>query len=206
MTSAALGEGDGAQGKTHPLRTVLLDLGPLVVFFAVNALAPGDDVDQAVWATGAFMVAMTAAMIYTYWKDRKVTPMQLITLVLVGVFGGLTIYLHDEAFIQMKPTISYLLFAGILFGGLFTGRPLLKLVLAAGMPPLSDRGWRKMTLNWALFFTAMAVANELARAYLTFDQWVNFKVWGLTILGFVFALTQVPLLNRYARQKKTEER
>ncbi|MEE4349747.1 MAG: septation protein IspZ [Pacificimonas sp.] len=180
------------------LRTAL-DLGPLVVFFAVNALAPGDDVNQAVWATAAFMAAMTLAMGYTYWKVRKITPMQIVTIVLVGGFGGLTIYLRDEVFIQLKPTISYLLFGVVLAVGLFTGRPLLKLVLESGMPSISEAGWRKMTRNWALFFFAMAAANEAARAFLTFDQWVQFKVWGLTILGFVFAMTQVPLMTRYAK-------
>lgn len=175
-----------------------LDFGPLLVFFAVNALAPGDDVTQAVTATAAFMVALVIAMALTVWMTRKVTPMQIVTAVVVGVFGGLTIWLRDETFIQMKPTITNLLFAAILFTGLYTGRPFLKLVFESGFPKVSDTGWRILTRNWALYFLALAVLNEVLRHVLTFDQWVQFKVWGLTVIGVIFAMTQVPILTRHA--------
>lgn len=201
----SLDEPGGLNPKEPAGLRFALDFGPLLVFFAVNALAPGDDVDQAVWATGAFMAATVVAMIVSYWKTKKVTAMQWVTLVIVGVFGGLTIWLHDETFIQMKPTVVYLVFAAVLFTGLFTGRPLLKLVLQSGFPPLTDKGWMLMTRNWGLFFIGLAVLNELARAFLTFDQWVQFKVWGLTILGFLFAFTQVPLLSRHSAGKPSDE-
>lgn len=201
----SLDEPGGLNPKEPAGLRFALDFGPLLVFFAVNALAPGDDVDQAVWATGAFMAATVIAMIVSYWKTKKITAMQWVTLVIVGVFGGLTIWLHDETFIQMKPTVVYLVFAAVLFTGLFTGRPLLKLVLQSGFPPLTDKGWMLMTRNWGLFFIGLAVLNELARAFLTFDQWVQFKVWGLTILGFLFAFTQVPLLSRHSAGKPSDE-
>ncbi|MGB7405371.1 MAG: septation protein A [Pacificimonas sp.] len=181
-----------------------LDFGPLLIFFAVNSFAPGDDVNQAVWATGAFMIALALAMAYTIYKVRKVTPMQIVTAVIVGVFGGLTIYLRDETFIQVKPTAVYLLFAGVLFTGLFTGRPLLKLVLESGFPDMTDAGWRVMTRNWALFFLALAILNEIVRAQFTFDQWVQFKVWGITIISIVFALTQAPLMMKHSSEKERD--
>lgn len=197
-------EPGGLNRKESPGLRLALDFGPLLVFFAVNALAPGSDIDQAVWATGAFMGATVIAMIVSYWKTRTVTMMQWVTLVIVGVFGGLTIYLHDETFIQMKPTVVYLIFAAVLLTGLFTGRPLLKAVLESGFPPMTDRGWHLLTRNWALFFLALAVLNEVLRQVLTFDQWVQFKVWGLTILGFVFAASQFPVMNRHAKDEPPE--
>ena len=120
------------------------------------------------------------------------------------MFGGLTIYLHDETFIQMKPTVVYLIFAAVLLTGLFTGRPLLKMVLESGFPPMTDRGWHLLTRNWALFFLALAVLNEVLRQVLTFDQWVQFKVWGLTILGFVFAASQFPIMTRHAKDSPAD--
>ena len=177
-----------------------LDFGPLLIFFAVNSFAPGDDVDQAVWATGAFMASLAAAMLYSFWKTRHVSAMQIVTAVIVGVFGGLTIYLRDETFIQIKPTIVYLLFAAVLFTGLVTGRPLLKLVLESGFPAMTDAGWRILTRNWGLFFLAMAILNEVVRHAFTFDQWVQFKVWGATALSFVFALSQAPVLMKHAQE------
>ena len=195
----SLDEPGGLNRKEPPGLRFALDFGPLLVFFLVNAFAPGDDVDQAVWATGAFMAATAVAMAVSYWKTRRVTTMQVVTAVIVAVFGGLTIFLHDETFIQIKPTAVYLLFAAVLFTGLFTGRPLLKMVLESGFPPLTDRGWHLLTRNWALFFLALAALNEVMRAVLTFDQWVQFKVWGLTVLGFLFAMSQFPTLQKHAK-------
>lgn len=179
-----------------------LDFGPLLVFFAVNSFAPGDDINQAVWATGAFMVAIAIAMTFSFAKTRRITPMQIVTGIVVAVFGGLTIWLRDESFIQIKPTAVYLLFGIVLLTGLFTGRPLLKLVLESGFPSMGEAGWKILTRNWALFFLALAGLNEIARAYLTFDQWVQVKVWGFTIISFVFALSQAPILMKHAEGEK----
>lgn len=184
--------------KASSLR-VALDFGPLLVFFAVNSLAPGDDVNQAMWATGAFMIATAVAMTVSKVKTGRVGPMQWFTGIIVAVFGGLTIYLHDERFFQIKTTIIYAMFAAILFFGLLTGRPLLKLVMESGFPEMDDLGWKKLTRNWAFFFLAMAILNEGLRAYLTFDQWVAFKVWGVLVISMIFAASQAPILMKHGK-------
>lgn len=179
---------------------VALDFGPLLVFFAVNSLAPGDDVNQAVWATSAFMIATAIAMIVSKVKTGRVGPMQWFTGIVVAIFGGMTIYLRDESFFQIKTTIIYAMFAAILFFGLVTGRPLLKLVLESGFPEMDDHGWKKLTRNWAIFFLAMAILNEGLRAYLTFDQWVAFKVWGVLVISMIFAAAQAPILMKHGKE------
>jgi intracellular septation protein len=184
--------------KASSLR-VALDFGPLLVFFAVNSLAPGDDVNQAVWATSAFMIATAIAMIVSKVKTGRVGPMQWFTGIIVAVFGGMTIYLRDESFFQIKTTIIYAMFAAILFFGLLTGRPLLKLVMESGFPEMDDHGWKKLTRNWAFFFLAMAILNEGLRAYLTFDQWVAFKVWGVLVISMIFAASQAPILMKHGK-------
>lgn len=178
-----------------------LDFGPLLVFFAVNSLAPGDDVNQAVWATTAFMIATAIAMIVSKVKTGRIGPMQWFTGIIVAVFGGMTIYLRDESFFQIKTTIIYAMFAAILFFGLITGRPLLKLVLESGFPEMDDHGWKKLTRNWAIFFLAMAILNEALRYYLTFDQWVAFKVWGVLVISMIFAAAQAPILMKHGKDE-----
>lgn len=174
-----------------------IDFGPLLIFFLVNTLAPGGDLQRAITATGAFMLATAAAMLVSRIKAGAISPMLWVTGVVVLVFGGLTIYLRDERFIQVKPTIVYAAFALVLIFGLVTKRPVLKYVLETGFPAISDEGWRKLTRNWALFFVAMAVLNEVVRAAVSFDTWVQFKVWGVTILSFAFAMAQAPILMRH---------
>lgn len=177
-----------------PLPTGLklaLDFGPLLIFFAANKF--GD----VFIATAAFMAATVVAMAISWAKTRHVPPMLIFTGVIVMVFGGLTLWLQDATFIKLKPTLIYGMFAGILFFGLATKRSYLKLVLGEALPAMDDKGWTKLTRNWALFFVALMVANEVARQLLTTDQWVNFKVWGVTAATFVFAMAQAPLLARH---------
>lgn len=168
-----------------------LDFGPLLVFFAANKL--GD----VFMATAAFMAATVVAMAISWWKTRHIPPMLIFTGIIVVVFGGLTLWLQDATFIKLKPTLIYGMFAGILFFGMATKRSYLKLVLGEALPALDDAGWAKLTRNWALFFVALMGANEVARQLLTTDQWVNFKVWGVTAATFAFALAQAPLLARH---------
>jgi intracellular septation protein len=196
--------------KSEPQGTskLLIDLGPLLVFFLVNFFAPVDPLVKIFVATGAFMVAMVAAMIYSAIRFRSVSPLLWFSGVTVVILGGLTLWLHDETFIKMKPTLYYLLVAGLLAFGLMTGRPLLKLVLGSAYPGLDAEGWRKLTRNWAWFFLGMAVLNELVWRNSTTNFWVGFKLWGAIPLTFLFAAANVPMLLRHgltAENAKPEE-
>ena len=179
----------------HPLFKLATELGPLMIFFIANAKF------NLFVATGAFMVAVTAAMIASYVVTRHVPMMAIVTAVVVIVFGTLTLLLHDETFIKMKPTIIYVMFAVLLFGGLWFNKPLLAIVFDSVFE-LTDEGWRKLTLRWATFFLALAVVNEIVWRTQTTDFWVSFKVFGVLPLTFIFAALQFPLLQKYALTKE----
>lgn len=168
-----------------------IDFGPLLVFFIANS------VRGVFTATAAFMLATAAAMIISKIKLGRVSPMLWLSGVMVLGFGGLTLWLHDETFIKLKPTIVYVMFASILFFGLVTGRPTLRIVLETAYPGLDDAGWHKLTRNWGLFFIAMAILNELVWRTQTTDFWVAFKLWGVTPLSLVFAMAQAPILMKH---------
>jgi intracellular septation protein len=167
-----------------------LDLGPLVLFFLANARF------GIFAATGVFMVAVVIALAVSYAITRHLPVMPLVSAVIVMVFGGLTLVLHDETFIKVKPTIIYLLFGAVLAGGLMLGKPLLAIVFDQ-MYHLTDEGWRKLTVRWMFFFFALAALNELVWRTQSTDFWVNFKVFGALPLTFGFALLQYPLLAKY---------
>ncbi|MCM8730121.1 inner membrane-spanning protein YciB [Hephaestia sp. GCM10023244] len=196
-----------------------VDYAPLVVFFVVNFLVPAevamrivagatpflDGVDKLgavviariILATASFVLATIAALIVSRIKLGRISPMLWISGVLVLVFGGLTIYFHDPRFIQLKPTILYAMFAGVLGFGLMTGRPLLEALLGAAYPGLNALGWRKLTRNWAVFFVAMALLNEIVWRSTSWDFWVGFKLWGALPLTLLFAVANVPMLMRH---------
>ncbi len=176
---------------------LLIDLGPLLVFFLANFFAPVDPLGRIFVATGAFMVAMVAAMIYSAIKFRRISPLLWFSGAMVVILGGLTIWLHNETFIKVKPTIYYLLVSGLLGFGLWSGKPLLKMVLGSAYPGLTDAGWSKLTRNWALFFLFMAVVNETVWRNSTTDFWVGFKLWGAIPLTFLFAALNIPMLLRH---------
>ena len=167
-----------------------LDLGPLVLFFFANARF------GIFAATAVFMVAVVIALAVSYAITRHLPVMPLVSAVIVMVFGGLTLVLHDETFIKVKPTIIYLLFGAVLAGGLMLGKPLLAIVFDQ-MYHLTDEGWRKLTVRWMFFFFALATLNELVWRTQSTDFWVNFKVFGALPLTFGFALLQYPLLAKY---------
>src|SRR5690606_17075903 len=148
-------------------------------------------------ATGAFMAAMVAALVFAAIRYRYVSPLLLFSGVMVVVLGGLTIWLHNETFIKVKPTIYYLLVAALLGFGLATGRPLLKLVLGSAYPGLDEEGWRKLTRNWAIFCAAMAIVNEAVWRNATTDFWIAFKLWGAIPATLLFAVANVPMLMRH---------
>ncbi len=168
-----------------------LDYGPLIVFFL------GFKFVGVFAGTAIFMAAIIAAVIISLWKIGRVAPMTWLSAFLVVGFGGLTIWLHDERFIQLKPTIIYGLLATILFIGLIRGKPMIKYVLEHAIEGVTDRGWMILSRNWALFFVAMALFNEALRATVSFDTWLTVKVWGLTLLSMAFGAANVPMLMRH---------
>jgi intracellular septation protein len=177
--------------QLNPALKLVLDLGPLLIFFAANSRF------GIYVATGAFMAAILIALAVAYALTRHLPIMPLVTAVVVMVFGTLTLVLHDELFIKVKPTIIYVLFGGVLLVGLAFGKSLLGLVFDSVFH-LTEEGWRKLTVRWALFFLALAVLNEIVWRTQTTDVWVSFKVFGVVPLTFLFAALQYPLLTKYA--------
>jgi intracellular septation protein len=180
---------------------LLIDLGPLLVFFLVNFLAPVPAVTKIFVATGAFMVAMVVAMIFSALRYHRISPLLWFSGVMVVILGGLTIWLHDRTFIQMKPTIYYALVAAVLAFGLATRRPLLQQVLGSTYPGLSEEGWQKLTRNWALFFAFMAILNETVWRNTSWNFWIGFKLWGALPLTFLFAAANIPMLLKHGLMK-----
>jgi intracellular septation protein len=176
---------------------LLIDVGPLLVFFAANFFAPVPPALKIFVATGAFMAAMVAAMIYSALRFRRISPLLWFSGVLVVLMGGVTLWLHDETFIKVKPTLYYLFIAALLGFGLVTGRALLKNVLGSAYPGLDDDGWRKLTRNWAVFFAFMAALNELVWRNSSTDFWIGFKLWGALPLTFLFAAANIPMLLKH---------
>src|SRR3978361_1346373 len=174
----------------HPLFKLATELGPLMIFFGANAKF------GLFVATGAFMVAVIVAMIASYVVTNHIPIMALVTGVVVIVFGTLTLVLHDETFIKVKPTIIYGLFAVILGGGLLFGRSFIAIMFDQVFN-LTPQGWRVLTLRWALFFLGMALLNETIWRTQSTDFWVAFKAFGVIPLTMLFALTQMPLVKRY---------
>jgi intracellular septation protein len=214
--------------KSHDGRIrALVDYGPLALFFIANFLLPAEVarriVDaftgtlsgmgrleallmaRVIVATAVFVIASAVALIIAKTKLGRVPPMLLISAGLVIVFGGLTMYFRDPRFIQMKPTIVYFIMAATLGFGLATGRPLLETVLGGVYPGLTPLGWRKLTVNWTIFFAVMAVLNEAVwRGAGTafgetkgWDLWTIYKVWIVIPATFLFAIANVPMLMRH---------
>jgi intracellular septation protein len=179
-----------SEKSASPLVKLLIDLGPLLAFFVAYGRA------GIYWATGVLMLATLAALLASWRLLGRVTAVPLLTAILVVVFGGLTFYLDDPSFIKLKPTIINLLFAGVLVVGLLTDRPLLKVLLGEAFR-LTEEGWRKLTVRWALFFFALAILNEVVWRSFSESAWVNFKVFGIVPLTILFALAQLPLLKRF---------
>jgi intracellular septation protein len=189
-----------AKAETNPGGLgMALDFAPLLIFFLVYKFSnPGGSPLTAILAgTVAFMIAIAIAMLIARIKLGKVSPMMWLSTALVLGFGGLTLYFRDPRFIQIKPTIIYTLFAVALFGGLLTGKPLLKFLLQSAYDGLDEEGWMKLTRNWAVFFAGMAVLNEVMRAALDFDLWLTLKVWGVTVLSMIFAFANIPMMMRH---------
>ena len=180
---------------------LLIDLGPLLIFFLVNFLAPVPAALKIFVATGAFMIAMIAAMLFSAVRYRTISPLLWFSGVMVVILGGLTIWLHNEMFIKMKPTIYYALVAGLLGFGLATDRPLLQRVLGSTYPGQDEDGWKKLTRNWAVFFAGMALLNEAVWRNSSTSFWIGFKIWGAIPLTFLFAAANIPMLLKHGLMK-----
>jgi intracellular septation protein len=180
-----------------PQHKLMLDFGPLVAFFLV----------QRAWgllaATALLMVLLPIAVAITWRAEGRLPVVPLVGAAIVIVMGGATLYLQDERFIKLKPTLLYGLFALVLLGGQLAGRPLLKALLGSALE-LSDAGWRALSWRWVAFFAAMAALNEVLRRVLSTDQWVTFKVFGAIGLTLVFLLAQGPLIQRHAIKAEPE--
>ena len=176
--------------KLDPILKLVLDIGPLVLFFAANARF------GIYVATGAFMVAVLVALAVSYALTRHIAIMPVVTAVIVLIFGGLTLVLHNDLFIKLKPTIIYVLFGGTLLAGLMLDKPFLS-ILFDQVFHLTDEGWRKLTWRWVIFFFALAVLNEIVWRNFSTDTWVSFKLFGVVPLTFLFGALQYPLIMKY---------
>jgi intracellular septation protein len=176
--------------EANPAVKLLIDVGPLIVFFLAYYRA------GIFWATGVLMAATVVALVASRVLLGRFSVAPAVTAVLVVVFGALTFFLDDPSFIKMKPTIINLLFAGVLGFGIYTGRPLLKKFMGEALR-LTDEGWHRMTVRWVGFFVAMAVLNEIVWRNFSEAAWVNFKVFGILPLTFLFAMAQIGLIKRH---------
>ncbi len=180
------------------LLKLALELGPLVIFFVVNARA------DIFAATAWFMGAMVISLSLSWLLLKRIAIMPLVTGAVVLVFGGLTLYLQDDTFIKMKPTIVNVMFGTVLLGGLVFGQSLLKHVFGE-VYKLQEKGWSILTLRWGVFFFVLAVLNEIVWRNFTTDQWVSFKVWGIMPITIVFSMLQMKLLSQYAPTEDAAE-
>ena len=169
---------------------LLIDIGPLAIFFIFYTRS---GLQEAIFP---LMIATVIAVIISYVLERKIPIMATMGAGIVLIFGGLTIYFNDEIFIKMKPTIINAVFAIILYGGVLLKKPLLKYLLGAALK-LEEEGWGILTQRWIAFFIALAVLNEIVWRTQTTDFWVNFKVFGILPITFIFTMTQFPLIKKY---------
>ncbi len=172
-------------------KKLAVDLGPLVVFFAAYSRF------DIFVGTAAFMAATAVAMAVAWALTRHIPAMTWFSALLVGFFGGLTLWLKDETFIKMKPTIVYLIFAGILAFGLMRRRNYLKSLLGSAFQGLTELGWELLARRWVLFFLLLAALNEVFWRFFSTDIWLHFKIWGDTLITFLFAIAQMPMLLRH---------
>ena len=172
------------------LYKLLIDIGPLAVFFIFYTRS---GLQASILP---FMVATVIAVLFSYILEKKIPIMPTVGAAIVLLFGGLTIYFDNDVFFKMKPTIINVLFAVILYGGILINKPLLKYLLGAALK-LEEAGWKILTQRWIGFFIALAILNEIVWRTQSTDVWVNFKVFGILPITFIFTMTQFPLIKKY---------
>ena len=194
------------QGKPKPKSgwlNILVDYGPLLVFLGVYKFyqppetSTFGEIAAVIYGTIAFMVAAVVALVFSKFKFGHVSPMLILSTALIVGFGGLTIWLQDEKFIQIKPTAIYLLFGVLLIGGWLRGKALLQILLEAALEGVDRQGWLKLSRNWGIFFVLMAGLNEVLRMQLSFESWLWAKLWVFMPLSFLFTFTQIPMLLKH---------
>lgn len=182
---------------------ILVDYGPLLVFLGVYKFyqppetSTFGEIAAVIYGTIAFMVAAVVALVFSKFKFGHVSPMLILSTALIVGFGGLTIWLQDEKFIQIKPTAIYLLFGVLLIGGWLRGKALLQILLEAAFEGVDRQGWLKLSRNWGIFFVLMAGLNEVLRMQLSFESWLWAKLWVFMPLSFLFTFTQIPMLLKH---------
>jgi intracellular septation protein len=191
---------------------LLVDFGPLLVFFLTYRYFSPDDENSSVGivlavtkSTVAFMIATLIALVVSKWRLGHVSPMVWLSSALILGFGALTVFFNDPFWIQIKPTAVYLLFAATLFGGLLRGKAMLRYLLQAAFEGLSDEGWLKLSRNWAMFFLVLAALNEVLRQVLTFGGWLQAKLWLFTGLSFLFTFSQLPMVMRHGMGEEAKD-
>ncbi len=203
---------DPKRKEINPILKLALELGPLMVFFFANSRgewlverfpALGSLGGPLFVATALFMAATAIALTASWVLTRTLPIMPLVSGVVVFVFGALTLYLHSEIFIKMKPTIVNTLFGVVLLGGLAFGKSLLGYVFDSAFK-LDAEGWRKLTLRWGLFFIFLAVVNEVVWRMFSTDTWVAFKVWGIMPITILFTMSQMPLIMKHSLEEPTK--
>ncbi|GGB96533.1 putative intracellular septation protein A [Novosphingobium endophyticum] len=202
MTDSARTETD--QKPRSSWVNLLVDFGPLLVFFlAYRHYSPTGDGDTlgtvaaVIKGTMAFMVATVVALVVSKWRLGHISPMLWLTTALVVGFGALTVVFHDPFWIKIKPTAVYLMFAIVLFLGLWRGKPMLKYLLQSAFEGLNEEGWMKLSRNWAWFFLFLAVLNTALVFTVSFDTWLQAKLWGFTVLSFLFTFSQLPMVLKH---------
>ena len=194
------------------LLNLLVDYGPVLVFFLVYRYFSPDDRENAIGevlavikGTGAFMVAAVVALIVSKLKLGRISPMLWLSTALIVFFGAVTIFLRDPFYIQVKPTVIYLLFGLALLGGYMRGKALLKILLEAAFEGLSDKGWMLLSRNWGVFFLALAALNEGFRHFLSFGGWLETKLYVFLPLSFLFTFAHMPMLLRHGLGAESQD-
>ena len=189
-----------------------VDYGPLAVFLLVYKFypVPADtqfgDIAHVIYGTIAFMIAAVIALAFSKFKLGHVSPMLLLSTVLIVGFGGLTIWLQDERFIQFKPTAIYLMFGALLIGGWLRGKALLQVLLEAAFEGVDREGWLKLSRNWGIFFLALAALNEVLVRMMSFEGWLWAKFWVFMPLSFLFIVSQMPMLLKHGLDLGQDEK